>query len=57
VLSEIPEGAFEEDRYDRESRAEMPAIRAGGQRLPSEVFDTTDYRAHIYAAQADGRRW
>jgi hypothetical protein len=38
LLREIPEGAFEEYRQDRESRAEMRAIQACGEKLPSEVF-------------------
>jgi hypothetical protein len=40
LLPEIPEGAFEEYRQDRESRAEMKAIRALGEKLPSEVFSS-----------------
>jgi hypothetical protein len=38
LLPEIPEGAFEEYRRDRESRAERAATRARGEKLPSEVF-------------------
>ena len=38
LLPEIPESAFEEYRQDRESRAEMRAIQACGEKLPSEVF-------------------
>ncbi len=36
----IPDGAFEEWRHDRDSRAETAAIRARGEKLPSEVFST-----------------
>jgi hypothetical protein len=36
----IPDGAFEEWRHDRESRAETMAIRERGEKLPSEVFST-----------------
>jgi hypothetical protein len=75
LLPEIPDGAFEEYRYDRKSRAEMRAIRARGEKLPSEVFskimrcvcgvqfdswkpdESYNHRAHIYAAQAEGRTW
>ena len=75
LLPEIPEGAFEEWRHDREARAEMRATHARGEKLPSEVFSTMmrcvcgvqfdswkpaesyDHRSHIYAAQAEGRRW
>jgi hypothetical protein len=39
-LPEIPDSAFEEYRRDRESRAERNAIRALGEKLPSEVFST-----------------
>jgi hypothetical protein len=34
---EIPEGAFEQYRRDREYRAEIRAVRARGEKLPSEV--------------------
>ena len=34
---EIPEGAFEEYRRDREHRAEIRAIHARGEKLPSET--------------------
>src|ERR1700733_7963523 len=40
ILPEIPKGAFEEYRRDREARAEMRAIRARGEKLPSEVFSS-----------------
>jgi hypothetical protein len=40
LLPEIPDGAFEEYRHDRESRAEIRAIQARGDKLPSEVFST-----------------
>jgi hypothetical protein len=40
LLPEIPDGAFEEYRHDRESRAQMTATRARGDRLPSEVFSS-----------------
>jgi hypothetical protein len=40
LLPEIPEGAFEEYRHDRDQRAEMTAIRARGDKLPSEVFSS-----------------
>jgi hypothetical protein len=39
-LPEIPERAFEEHRHDREERAEINAIRARGEKLPSEVFSS-----------------
>jgi hypothetical protein len=40
LLPEIPEGAFEEYRHDREARDEMRAIRARGEKLPSEVSNS-----------------
>jgi hypothetical protein len=40
LLPEIPDGAFEEYRLERESRAEMRAIQARGEKLPSEVFSS-----------------
>jgi hypothetical protein len=36
----MPEGAFEESRREREARAEMRAIQARGEKLPSEVFSS-----------------
>jgi hypothetical protein len=75
LLPEIPEGAFEEYRREREWRAETRAIRERGEKLASEVFssmmgcvcgvqfdswkpeESYDHRGHIYAAQAEGRRW
>jgi len=38
LLPELPAGAFEEYRREREARAEMRAIRARGEKLPSEVL-------------------
>jgi hypothetical protein len=40
LLPQIPEGAFDEYLRDREARAEMNAIRARGEKLPSEVFSS-----------------
>jgi hypothetical protein len=40
LLPEIPEDAFEEYRHDRKARAEMRAMRARGEKLPSEVFSS-----------------
>jgi hypothetical protein len=40
LFPKIPNDAFEEYRHDRESRAEMNAIRARGEKLPSEIFST-----------------
>jgi hypothetical protein len=40
LLPEIADGAFDEYRHDREARAEMNAIRARGEKLPSEVFSS-----------------
>ena len=75
LLPEIPDGAFEEYRHDREAQAEMRAKRARGERPDSEIpssimrcacglkFDshvhamTLLHAPHIYAAQAEGRRW
>ena len=37
---EIPKGAFEEHRRERESHAEMNAIQARGEKLPSEVVSS-----------------
>lgn len=37
IFPEIPDGAFEEYRCDREARAEIRAIRARGEKLPSEI--------------------
>jgi hypothetical protein len=36
LLPQIPSGAFEEYRRDREHRAEIQAIHGRGERLPSE---------------------
>jgi hypothetical protein len=36
-LPEVPEGAYDEHRHDREYRAEMRAMRARGEKLPSEI--------------------
>ena len=36
----IPDGAFEEYRHDRDQRAEMRAIHARSEKLPSEVFSS-----------------
>jgi hypothetical protein len=40
LLPEIPVGAFEEYRHDREAWAEMRAVCARGEKLPSEIFST-----------------
>jgi hypothetical protein len=37
LLPEIPAGAFDECHRDREHRAEIQAIRARGEKLPSET--------------------
>jgi hypothetical protein len=36
-LPEIPEGAFDEYRRDHERRAEIAAIHARGEKLPTEL--------------------
>jgi hypothetical protein len=36
----IPDGAFEEYRRERDSRAKMRSIQARGERLPSEIFSS-----------------
>jgi hypothetical protein len=53
---EIPEGAFEEYRRDREYRAEIRAIRARGEKLPSETPSSlmrcvcgTTFDSHVHA--------
>jgi hypothetical protein len=40
LLPEIPDGAFEEYRLERQARAEMRAIQERGEKLPSEVFSS-----------------
>jgi hypothetical protein len=40
LLPEIPEGALEEYRLDREARTEMRAVRARREKLPSEIFSS-----------------
>ncbi len=37
LLPEIPDGAFDEHRRDRECRAEIAAVHARGEKLPSEL--------------------
>jgi hypothetical protein len=37
LLPELPAGAFDEYRRDREFRAEIGAVHARGEKLPSEV--------------------
>jgi hypothetical protein len=39
-LPAISEDAFEEYRHDRKWRAELAAVRARGEKLPSEVFSS-----------------
>jgi hypothetical protein len=40
LLPDVPEGAFDEWREDREYRAESRAIHARGEKLPSETFSS-----------------
>jgi hypothetical protein len=37
LLSQIPAGAFDEYRHDREHRARIRTVHARGERLPSET--------------------
>jgi hypothetical protein len=40
LLPEIPEGAFDEYRRVRDYKAEIRAIHARGEKLPSEIFSS-----------------
>jgi hypothetical protein len=40
TVAKVPDSAFEEYRHDRESRAEIRAIRARAEKLLSEIFSS-----------------
>jgi hypothetical protein len=75
LFPDIPEGAFDEYRDERDLKAEIRVARARGEKLSTEspsslmrcacgvTFDshvhamTLVHAPHIYAAQAEGRKW
>lgn len=56
LLPDIPEGAFEEYRRDREARAEVRAAHGRGDKLPSQIPSSlmrcacgTTFDSHVHA--------